>query len=131
VYPLPADPRGRTFLFAGQFCTAQPSWETLSEQWRQLTGLKAASASPDFVEFVRMTLSLPVLPPELLGAMKQFVKLYAEYPRRRSPTLAARIDQVNGELISRLWPMEDWIAMAIGANVRAAALVPRARSHSG
>src|SRR5580765_5625801 len=79
MYALPADPEGRTFLFAGQFCTAQPSWETLSEQWRQLTGLKAASANPDFVEFVRMTLSLPVLPPELLGAMKQFVKLYAEY----------------------------------------------------
>jgi AraC-like DNA-binding protein len=117
MYALPADPEGRTFLFAGQFCTAQPSWETLSEQWRQLTGLKAASANPDFVEFVRMTLTLPVLTPELLGAMKQFVKLYAEYlGGSRSPTLAERIDQVNGELISRLWPMEDWIAMAIGAN---------------
>jgi AraC-like DNA-binding protein len=117
LYALPADPEGRTFLHAGQFCCAQPDWESLSEQWRQLTGLKPASANTDFVEFVRMTLSLPVLPPELLGAMKQFVKLYAEYlGGSRSPALAARIDSVNGELISRLWPIENWIAMAIGLN---------------
>jgi hypothetical protein len=49
--------------------------------------------------------------------MKQFVKLYAEYlGGSRSPALAARIDSVNGELISRLWPIENWIAMAIGLN---------------
>jgi AraC-like DNA-binding protein len=115
LYALPADPEGRTFLFAGQFCLAQPDWETLSEQWRQLSGMKPASANPDFVDFVRMALTLPVLPPELLGAMKQFVKLYAEFlGGSRSPTLAVRIDKVNGELISRLWPIEDWIAKAIG-----------------
>lgn len=116
-YALPADPDGRTFLFAGQFCCEQPTWDSLSEQWLELTGLKPASANQDFVEFVRMALSLPVLETPLLDAIKRFVKLYAEYlGNNRGAALAARIDAVNSEAISRLWPIEDWIDRAIGEN---------------
>ena len=116
-YALPADPDGRTFLFAGQFCCAQPTWDSLSEQWRQLTGLEPASGNQDFAEFVTMALDLPVLEPPLLEAIKRFAKLHAEYlGSTRNPTLAARIDALNSETISRLWPMEDWIEKAIGVD---------------
>src|SRR5687768_17352152 len=59
-YALPADEERRTFLYAGQFVPAQPDWDALAVQWRALSGLEPASANPDFVAFVRMTLGLPV-----------------------------------------------------------------------
>ncbi len=60
-YALPQDPSRRTFLYAGQLLCEHPTWESLSQSWQELTGQVPTSANADFVHFVRMALSLPVL----------------------------------------------------------------------
>jgi AraC-like DNA-binding protein len=113
--PLANDGNGRTFLYVGQFYREQPDWETLSTQWTDLTGQVPSSANPDFVHFVRMALALPILEAELLEAYQEFLLRYAEFltGRREGVELQQRIDQLNRETLSRLWPIETWVDSAI------------------
>jgi AraC-like DNA-binding protein len=113
--PLAADEGGRTFLFVGQFYREQPDWQTLSDQWRSLTGQEPTSANPDFVHFVRMALALPILEPELLEAYEEFLTRYGEFltGRKEGTEIQQRIDQINRETLSRLWPIETWVDSAI------------------
>jgi AraC-like DNA-binding protein len=117
-YALPADPERRTFLLAGQFCRAQPDWEGLSTQWRQLSGLEPASANPDFVSFVRMALGLPVLEDALQRAVREYLKLWAAHLTGSddADALAARMNDLNREYFSDLWPIDDWIDDVISAD---------------
>lgn len=116
--PLSSDETGRTFLYVGQFYREQPDWETLSGQWRSLTGQEPTSANPDFVHFVRMALDLPILERELLDAYEEFLSLHAEFltGRQEGVELQQRIDQLNRESLSRLWPIETWVDSAIDAD---------------
>ncbi len=113
-YPLP-DPGTRAFLYVGQFYREAPDWETLSAQWRQITGQEPTSANTDFVHFVRMALELPILEPELLHAYEEFLGHYAEFltDREERATIQERIDRINRETLSRLWPIETWVESAI------------------
>jgi AraC-like DNA-binding protein len=113
--PFAADPDGLTFLHAGQFLRAPLDWESLSTHWRALTGREPASANPDFVRFVRMAMSLPVLENPLIDALEEFGELYTEYLAGggSNPDLQERIDELNRERISKLWPIEDWIESAL------------------
>jgi AraC-like DNA-binding protein len=115
LYALPADRERRTFLYAGQFQRAQPDWDTLSAQWRQMTGLEPASANPDFVSFVRMALGVPVLEPPLLQAVQEFIKLHAAFLTSSEDRgeIQRRVDTLNRDFFAQLWPIEDWIDSAI------------------
>jgi AraC-like DNA-binding protein len=119
-YPLPTGSPRRTFLFAGQFYRESPTWDSLATQWRALTGHDPASADPDFVRFVRVALQVPVLEAPLLEAYKQFADLHARLlVGKGAPmdggetTIQDRVDRLNRERISRLWPIEDWVESAI------------------
>jgi AraC-like DNA-binding protein len=114
-YAVPADVERRTFLMAGQFCRANPHWNGLTAQWRELSGLQPASANPDFVAFVRMALGLPVLEPPLLAAVTDFMKLYASHISQAVDPieLRARLDVLNRDQFSNHWPIEHWIDSAI------------------
>ncbi|HEY0715858.1 MAG TPA: AraC family transcriptional regulator, partial [Polyangia bacterium] len=110
------------FLYAGQFCREQPSWESLSDQWRTLAGIEPASANPDFAAFVRMTLGLPVIEDRLLEALRTFLKLYAGFLTEgggtagEGPTIQEAVDALNREYFSNLWPIEDWIVSALSSD---------------
>ncbi len=110
-YRLPADDSGKTFLFAGQFLREQPHWPALSRSWRDLTGQEPASANRDFYRFVKMALSLPVLEPELLKAVKSFVKLYARYlsGQGQGDDIQQAVDKLNRDSISPLWPIDEFV----------------------
>lgn len=110
----PVDLADGAFLYAGQFYREQPDWETLSDQWRALTGLEPTSANPDFVHFVKMALSRPILEPALLDAYGEFLARYAELlVAGGGDDLARRVDELNRDRLSRLWPVETWVASAI------------------
>jgi AraC-like DNA-binding protein len=115
IYCLPVDRERRTFLYAGQFSRREPDWETLSQQWRQLSGLEPASANLDFVSFVRMALTVPVLEEPLLGAVQEFMKLYSAFLTSGEDRgeIQRRVDGLNRQYFSQLWPIEDWIDSAI------------------
>jgi len=110
-YAVPADPDRRTFLLAGQFCRTPPDWEGLSAQWKQLSGLEPASANPDFVAFVRMALDLPVLDAPLEKAVEEFMRLWGLYLAGSDDddALASRLNEINREVFSNHWPIDDWV----------------------
>jgi AraC-like DNA-binding protein len=112
-YPLADEPR--SFLYVGQFHREAPDWDSLSAQWRQITTQEPTSANPDFVHFVRMALALPILEDELLDAYEQFLADYADFLTGREEGAATRekIDRLNRESLSRLWPIETWVDSAI------------------
>lgn len=103
------------YLYAGQFYREPPDWDGLSAQWRGLTGLEPSSANPDFVHFVRMALDLPILEPELLAAYQRFLGECAALFTGGCDGAAAqeRIDALNRDTLSRLWPIETWVDVAI------------------
>jgi AraC-like DNA-binding protein len=112
-YPLADEPR--SFLFVGQFYRKAPDWEDLSAQWRLITKQEPTSANPDFVHFVQMALALPILEDELLDAYQQFLADYADFLTGREEGAATqeKIDRLNRETLSRLWPIETWVDSAI------------------
>lgn len=114
-YPLAKEGERQAFLYAGQFCQREPTWASLCAEWRRLTGQEPASANPDFVHFVRMALSLPILEAPLLEAFQKFVALYAAYLTRggEGHDIQKRVDEINRDYFARLWPIEDWIDSAI------------------
>jgi len=114
-YPLAPDEESRTFLYIGQFYRQQPDWDTLTAQWASLTGQVPSSANPDFVHFVKMALELPILEDELLEAYQELLAHYAEFltGRKQGNELQQRIDQLNRDTISRLWPIETWVDDAL------------------
>ncbi len=77
-YPLPADPKGRTFFYGGQFLTEELDWDGIAWRWRELTGQLPASANPDFMRFVRMCLRIPVIEAPVLKAIEEFLGLFSE-----------------------------------------------------
>ena len=108
--PMTAD----TLLYVGQFYREQPDWETLSAQWRELTGHEPTSADPDFVHFVRMALGIPILEPELLAGYEQLLRIQGDFlTGRAAADVQERIDQLNRDVFSRLWPIETWVDGAI------------------
>ncbi|MDJ0762775.1 MAG: AraC family transcriptional regulator [Myxococcota bacterium] len=117
-YKLPADSSGQTFLFAGQFLQEAPKWTSLCKNWRELTGQEPVGANRDFVKFVRMTLSLPVLEPDLLKAFKKFVKLYGKFlsGKAHKNDIQRDVDQLNTDVLSRLWPIDDWVNSVLSSD---------------
>jgi AraC-like DNA-binding protein len=115
VWDLFAPLDGRSFLYIGQFYRRPPDWEVLSAQWTSLTGQVPSSANPDFVHFVKMALEVPILEDELLAGYRELLVLYARMltGRERGVELHERIDQINRDTISRLWPIETWVEDAL------------------
>ena len=113
-YALPADRERRTFLFAGQFLREQPTWDLLSQSWQELTGQGPTSGNADFVQYVRMALSLPVLEREIFGAVRDFVKKYAAYlAGEKGDRLRRQVEALNKDYFTRLWPITEWIDSVI------------------
>lgn len=108
-YELPGG--SDTFLYAGQFCRAQPDWDGLCERWRAVSGREPASADADFAHFVRMALQLPVIEDALLPAVKRFVELYGTHLTGGGDgtLIQQEIDALNRDSFSELWPVHDWI----------------------
>ncbi|MBN2528719.1 MAG: helix-turn-helix domain-containing protein [Deltaproteobacteria bacterium] len=118
-HPLPKEEgKPRAFLYAGQFLRQPPSWDAISNAWREMTGQEAASANRDFLHYVRMILELPVFEPPLLDAIKMFFSLYAQYLSGGHDDVVIReeINRINSEQFARYWPIRDWVDSIISPN---------------
>jgi hypothetical protein len=109
---------GGLYLYAGQFYREPPDWPTICAQWHELSARVPTGGDPDFVQFVRMALALPVLSPPVLDAVTKFAELYAEHLRGevRPGLTQERVDQLNREALSRSWPIEDWVESVLHAD---------------
>jgi AraC-like DNA-binding protein len=114
--PLASSEGGDTFLYAGQFLSEAPTWKFLAERWRELSGHDPAGANPDFVRFVRMALTLPVLEQDVIEALGEFMQLYTQFlGARDEETIHTQVDELNGRVFDRLWPIDDWVRLAISS----------------
>lgn len=114
--PLSSDEKGDTFLYAGQFLREVPTWNFLADRWRELSSHDPAGADPDFVRFARMALSLPVLEDDVVDALSEFISLYASFLGvQDEETIHAQVDELNGRVFDRLWPIDDWVRLAISS----------------
>lgn len=112
--PINADAGGRMFLYAGQFLRQEPGWAFLAERWKELTGNAPAGANPDFVRFTKMALSLPVLNDEAVEALGEFAELYAKsIGGSFDDGIHERVDALNEGVLDRLWPIDDWVRLAL------------------
>ena len=117
VFPVEADPTGRTFLLAGQFSTMPPTWEALCDSWQSITGREAASANPDFVRFVKMALQLPIVREPVMEGLEKLCGLFSDYLTRREmkPGHHQQVDQVRREVFVKHWPNTDWVYSAVSS----------------
>lgn len=116
-FPVPADPKGKTFLLAGQFLTMPPTWESLCDSWQSITGREAASANPDFVRFVKMAIQLPIIREPVLEGLEKLCQLFSQFLTRTDvpdnhPEL---VDQVRREVFVKHWPNTDWVYSAVSS----------------
>ncbi len=117
IFPVEADPAGRTFLLAGQFSTMPPSWEGLCESWQSITGREAASANPDFVRFVKMALQLPIVREPVIDGLERLCGLYSEFLTRKhlSENHHLEVDRIRREIFVQHWPNTDWVYSAVSS----------------
>jgi AraC-like DNA-binding protein len=115
--PVAGDPEGESYLHVGQFLTAPPSWDTLSAAWQTISGREATSANPDFVRFVKMALSLPILNQAVLDGIERLCVLYAQFLTRREvpPDHHLQVDQVRRDVFVKHWPNVDWVQSAVSS----------------
>jgi AraC-like DNA-binding protein len=108
-YSLPADPKGRTFLYGGQFLTEELDWEGIVWRWHQLSGQPPASGNPDFMRFVRMALRTPVIEAQALKALDEFLGVLSELlsANHADVRLHGRVKNSKRELFDRVWPKID------------------------
>jgi AraC-like DNA-binding protein len=113
-FPLPADPKGRTFFYGGQFLTEELDWDGIAWRWRELTGQLPASANPDFMRFVRMALRIPVIEAPVLKAIEEFLGLFSELVStdHADVRLHERVKKLKREVFDRAWPNNDWVDRA-------------------
>lgn len=113
-YALPADPKGRTFFYGGQFLTEELDWDGIAWRWRELTGQLPASANPDFMRFVRMALRIPVIEAPVLKALEEFLGLFSELVTtdHADVKLHERVKKLKREVFDRAWPNNDWVDRA-------------------
>ena len=114
-YALPPDSDRKNFLHVGQFYRRAPDWDTISAQWTAVSGQEPASANPDFVQFVRTALALPVVGEDLLPALTDFVQEYGRLLTGNDDgsDFHGRVNALNRDAFSEFWPIEDWIGSAI------------------
>jgi AraC-like DNA-binding protein len=117
IFPVLADPTGRTFLLACQFLTSPPNWKGLCESWESITGRGAASANPDFVRFVKMALELPILVEPVLEGLEKLCELFSEYLTRTGTREGHHqaVDKVRREVFVKHWPNTDWVHSAVSS----------------
>jgi AraC-like DNA-binding protein len=113
-FALPADPKGRTFFYGGQFLTEELDWDGIAWRWRELTGQLPASANPDFMRFVRMALRIPVIEAPVLKAIEEFLGLFSELVTtdHADVRLHERVKKLKREVFDRAWPNNDWVDRA-------------------
>lgn len=116
-FALPADTKGRTFFYGGQFLTEELDWDGIAWRWRELTGQLPASANPDFMRFVRMALRIPVIEPQVLKGIEEFLGLFSELVStdHADQRLADRVKKLKRDVFDRAWPNLDWVDRAVSS----------------
>jgi AraC-like DNA-binding protein len=114
-YPLPGDGRFSNALHIGQFYRRAPTWTSLRQHWSAVSDRDPAPTNPEFFNFVRTALALPVVDDAVLSVLFQLLEEYAHLLTGCDRDLAfhRRVRSLNRDAFSALWPIEDWVRDAM------------------
>lgn len=112
--PIRRGSRFRDLLQSGNFAFREANAQSLALSWKELTGRKAVSTDPEYHEFVRVALEIPVLEGHALGAYRQSLEMLAEIFTGPYEPLKARhfFQQLLRKSFSKLFPHScflDWV----------------------
>ncbi|HUO58617.1 MAG TPA: helix-turn-helix domain-containing protein [bacterium] len=101
---------------AGGFRDQEITLPLIENYWRQLTDLEPSAELPEFREFVRILLEIPVLDGPLFTAFQEslelFARLLADDPQAEE--FGARWRQLYLEVFSKRLPHSYWMDWALG-----------------
>ncbi len=104
-------------LQAGAFRQSEVTSEVLENNWRELSGLEPAAILPEYREFVRVLLDIPVLEGPLFGGFRESLEIFAELlSDRANPNDAAgkRLWWLLRNVFSKGLPHSYWLDWALG-----------------
>ena len=118
-HPLgPHGKGGAAVLYAGAFRRGPVELDALKEGWRKMAGREASSLDPDFVNYVRMALSLPEMGGPVMGGMREFFSLYAAFLTGGAGRagLFGRLDRLRRRVFARHLAHPVWMQQAVEAD---------------
>jgi AraC-like DNA-binding protein len=104
------------FLQAGTFATSEITAESLRRCWKELTGREASAELPEFREFTRGLLEMPVLEGPLLSAYQQCLEIFAKLlvEEIESGEAQRKFSVLLNEVIAKGLPHSYWMDWALG-----------------
>jgi AraC-like DNA-binding protein len=108
-------------LLSGAFADRELTYRHLRESWNQLTGQAASPENPEFREFARVMLEIPVLESPALLAFQESLEIFARILTHEEHRNAQqRMRQLVVEVFCRHLPHSFWMGWALGLPTRQA-----------
>ena len=104
------------FLQAGTFAVSEITADSLKRSWKEMTGRQASPALPEYREFVRAVLEMPVLDGPLLPAYQECLEIFAGLLTEEMDSAAAeeKLQERLTGVIARGLPHSYWMDWALG-----------------
>jgi len=102
-------------LQAGAFRDSELTLGEVEDCWRKMAGREPSPALPEFREFVRALLEIPVLDAPLFQAFQESLELYAKLLADSPPEpIGERLHTLLVEVFSKHLPASYWMDWALG-----------------
>jgi len=104
------------FLQAGTFSLQEPDSGGLKKSWKELTGLAPAQTLPEYRDFVRAVLEMPVLDRHLFPAYQKSLELFALLLAEEmdDEPVAVQTQKLLVDVFSKEMPHSYWMDWALG-----------------
>ncbi|HEY5037773.1 MAG TPA: AraC family transcriptional regulator, partial [bacterium] len=104
------------YLQAGAFAEKEITMEALVKCWKEMSGREASSDLPEFREFARAFLGIPVLDGPLFPAFQESLELFAKLLSGTGDEVAIgqRLQQLQRDVFSKRLPHSYWLDWALG-----------------
>src|SRR5208282_5236705 len=114
--PVRSKKRILGYVQAGAFADKEITPEWLAKCWEQLSGREASPDLPEFREFTRALLEIPVLEGKLFPAFQEALELFAQLlsGSGEEESIGQRLQQLQVQVFSKLLPNSYWLDWALG-----------------
>ncbi len=114
--PILKDGRVVGFLQAGSFVRDEINAEVINNCWKKLTGLEASVALPEYREFVKVLLEVPVLDGPLFTAFQEALEMFARLlsDDKEADSIGEKLQQLLLSVFSKNLPHSYWMDWALG-----------------
>ncbi len=104
------------FLQAGSFVRSEITPEIIENCWKELTGKEISVSLPEFRDFVKVLLEIPVLDGTLFLAFQESLEMFARLlsDEKEKNSIGQRLQQLLLTVFSKKLPHSYWMDWALG-----------------